>query len=222
MKPAREAESATEGQAKPEAKQKDDSARQQALRDANDLAAHREKIANARDEVNMLELQAQGRDKLAKKLQEEMAVAKRTKELKEMGMGSNGAAELAQREFDAKENIEKRANRGGRSHIGGVTKRRMMESGLDQFHRNQDRSVEQGVDESRWAGRRRGASGPRYNAFDAPLTSAQRSGRMMGGGHDVALTERAKRNADQQDAGRDTTTADLGGKIYELLSRNLD
>jgi hypothetical protein len=122
-----------------------------------------------------------------------------------MGMGSNAAAVLAQREFDAKEKLEKRTKNGGRTHIGGVGKSRMMQSGLDQFNRNQE-IEEQGVGESRFVGRGRGAKGRRYSAFEnAPLTSAQRSGRMMGG-DTVALTERAKRNADNADAKGDNLT----------------
>jgi hypothetical protein len=206
MKAARAAESTTTGTAKPEAKHKDDSATRQALHDANEIAAQREKIANARAEVNMIELQAQGRDKLVKKMQEEMAVAKRTKELKEMGMGSNAAAVLAQREFAAKEKLEKRTKNGGRTHIGGVGKSRMMQSGIDQFNRNQER-VEQGIGESRWTGIGRGKSGFAHSAFDnAPLTSAQRSGRMMGGADAGALTDRARRNADNADAKGDNLT----------------
>lgn len=204
LKASRAAESTTTGTAKPEAKHKDDSAARQALHDANEIAAQREKIANARAEVNMIELQARGREKLVKKLQEEMAVAKRTKELKDMGMGSNAAAVLAQREFDAKEKLEKRL-KTGRSSIGGVTKSRMMQSGLDQFNRNQE-IEEQGIGESRWIGRGRGAKGRRYSAFEnAPLTSAQRSGRMMGG-ETVQLTDRARRNADRADSKGDNLT----------------
>lgn len=187
----------------------------------DEITRKRESLALSLREIQMLEAQAAGQDRKVKKMQEEAFIQKRAHELSAQGLDARASISMAQREWNARENIA--SGKGGRAHIGGVTRSRMMTSGLDQFKRNQEKE-EQGFNESRWAGIGRGKQGFKNAAFDLQPTSFQLRGRMMGGGPDIALTERARRNADAADArgNRDTGALDLGGKIFELLQRNLE
>lgn len=192
-----------------------------------DLAKRRDQINLSKADLNVLELYAAGRDKAAKALEKEQAAQRRMRELMDQGMDPNTAADYVQREAAAREKIERRKGGGDRTgHIGGVTRRRFMESGLDQFYRNQEK-VETGIGDPARPGYARGQQVPRYNAFNVPQTTAMRTGRMMGGLDQGSLSGRAARAPGSPDASRAAAAAkpaDVGGKIdktNELLARGL-
>lgn len=148
------------------------------------LEKRRTNIDHEKQSVELLEAKAKGRDRQAEKMEDEAFVRDRSQALQDKGMDPNRAIALAQRELKARKNLEE-YEKTGRVHIGGVTKKTMMGDtfhGLDQFHRNQEKEYET-TDPAR-PGYKRGMPRPKYDAFgrdSAPLTSAQRSGRYMGG-----------------------------------------
>lgn len=201
-------------------------AREKAAAAQDELDKKRESIALSKMDVTMLEMQAKGQDRKLKKMQEQAFIEKRAHEFAAQGLDANASIKLAQREWDARENIEKR-QRTGRSHIGGVSDggKRMMTSGLDRFYRNQEHH-ETGIGDPARPGYSRGAYVPTHNAFDlAPLTSAQRGGRMMGGTiGPLAAPHRTTAGAQVQRTLAAAKTADAASKLdvtNAILTRGL-
>ena len=106
----------------------------------DELAKKRESIKLSQMDVEILEAQAKGQTRKVKKMEEFAFVQKRAHDFSAQGMDANAAIELAQREWNARENIEKR-KKTGRSHIGGVGAKRMMGGSLDEFQRLQNTST---------------------------------------------------------------------------------
>lgn len=177
-------------------------------------AQNRETISNMREELGILELQASGRDRLVKKAERELQQRRRMKELIATGMDPRSAEDYVRRETSARDAIEKRRANGGRGPIGGVREKRFMESGIDQFRRNQLK-METSISDPSLPGYRRGQSVPQFNAFGIEPTSFQLRGRMMGG-MTQPLTERAARVPGAPDLSRAVQAsrpADVGSKI---------
>lgn len=112
-------------------------AKEKAAAAADELAKKRESIAMSKADVELLEAQAKGQTRKVKKMEEAAFIQKRAHDFSAQGMDANAAISLAQREWNARENIEKR-KKTGRSHIGGVTKSHFMTSGFDEFQRMQN------------------------------------------------------------------------------------
>lgn len=189
---------------------------------AADLAENKKKeldqrkagIAASREDLGLLELQASGRDRLVKKAERELQQRRRMEELIATGMDPRSAEDYVRRETSARDAIEKRRANGGRGPIGGVREKRMMESGIDQFRRNQLK-METFISDPSLPGYRRGQSVPQFNAFGIEPTSFQLRGRMMGG-MTQPLTERAARVPGAPDLSRAVQAsrpADVGSKI---------
>lgn len=179
--------SETEAAAKKEkelAKEKDD--REKASLKAHEDHLRRQKELNTSRNDGMrsleeLRLRARGNDKGADKLLKEKRIEDIAKSYRGMGASEEFARKQAEETIRLEDKIEARRS-GKASHIGGVTKKTMMGSGLDQFNRNQEKEYET-TDPAR-PGYKRGMPRPKYDAFgrdSAPLTSAQRTGRYMGG-----------------------------------------
>lgn len=114
--------------------------RERSARQSDELAKKRESIKLSQMDVEILEAQAKGQTRKVKKMEEFAFVQKRAHDFSAQGMDANAAIELAQREWNARENIDKR-KKTGRSHIGGVGAKRMMSGGLDEFQRLQNTST---------------------------------------------------------------------------------
>jgi len=151
---------------------------------AQELQQRRMNIDFAKKSVELIEAEAKGQTRKVEKLKEESFVRQREQELESLGMDPNRAIALAQREFKAMKEREKYLETG-RAHIGGVKRKRSMGDtfhGLDQFERMQEKDYEP-TGPTR-PGYKYGQPVPKYDAFDGgwgPPTSAQRSGRYMGG-----------------------------------------
>lgn len=166
-------------------------AREKEAAAARELRQRRETIESDKRSVEMMELQAKGRDKQLKKLKEEEFVRTRSQEYQSHGLDPKASIELAQRAWRAQESVERRA-RGGRSHIGGVGSKRMMGGGLDEFFAMQGMKSF-ALQNSLLPGSN--PDDPRrifVPQFAGSLADRRpRTGRMMGGGAGVALTDRA-------------------------------
>lgn len=181
-------------------------------------------------DLEVLKLRAHGHERQAKALERKMQIEREAARIvRETGASPEQAREIATQ----KAKYEDRLN--GVRHIGGVGGKRMMTSGLDQFHRNQMKD-ETAIGSQARPGYSSGALVPRHNAFDVPLTSAQKTGRMMGGTDSRPLSERrgtaSNAAADAASAARGIMSAapveniaDLGKKLDEtnaLLKEGLD
>ena len=175
----------TEAAAKKEkdlAKEKDD--REKASLKAYEDRQRRQKdIDTSRNDgmrsLEELRLRARGNDKGADKLLREKKLEDTTKYWREMGASEEFARQKAEETLRLEDKIEARRS-GKASHIGGVTKKTMMGSGIDQFNRNQEKEYET-TDPAR-PGYQRGRPRPMHDAFSrGEPTSAQRTGRYMGG-----------------------------------------
>lgn len=164
---------------------------QQRRAEADKAKAQKAEMSNKKDTLDMerksvelLEAEAKGQTKKIAHLKEQAYITQRMKELSGLGISPAEAESIARRELKAKKEKE-RYDETGRAHIGGVKKKTMMGStfhGLDEFERLQEKDYEP---EGRPPpGYRKGQPVPRYKAFgrdSVPLTSAQRTGRYMGG-----------------------------------------
>ncbi|WP_395734092.1 hypothetical protein [Prosthecobacter sp.] len=157
----------------------------QSLKDHEDRQRRQKDLDTSRNDsmrsLEELRLRARGNDKGADKLLKEKRIEDIAKSYRGMGASEEFARKQAEETIRLEDKIEARRS-GKASHIGGVTKKTMMGSGLDQFNRNQEKEYET-TDPAR-PGYKRGMPRPKYDAFgrdSAPLTSAQRTGRYMGG-----------------------------------------
>lgn len=163
-----------------------------------------------------LELRARGKNKQADKLERARRIDEDTARIrKETGASEEQAREIAERRANATDKIAARES-GKRSHIGGVRRKSYMESGIDQFNRNQQKH-ESSMDDPARPGYERGGYVPTYDAFSrSPQTSAQRTGRMMGGHSQGPLSGRAAsttRNSDLSRATAAPKSDDIGSKL---------
>lgn len=177
----------------------------------SEMSNKRETLDMERKSVDLLEAEAKGQTRKVAKLQEEAYITQRMKELSGLGISPVEAESTARRELKAKKEKEKYLETG-RAHIGGVKKKTPMSSALDQFKRNQEKEYE--PEGPTRPGYRYGQPVPKYDAFGSPPTSAQRTGRYMGGtsktntrGYNELETHK---NAQKHVASNST---DLGGKL---------
>ena len=156
----------------------------QALKDHEDKLRRQKELNTDRNDgmrnLEELRLRSRGNDKGADKLLRQKKLEDTTKYWREMGASEEFAKQKAEETLRLEDKIEARRS-GKASHIGGVTKKTMMGSGIDQFNRNQEKEYET-TDPAR-PGYQRGRPRPKYDAFDRGNgpTSAQRTGRYMGG-----------------------------------------
>lgn len=183
----------------------------------SELANKRETLDMERKSVDLLEAEAKGQTRKVAKLQEEAYITQRMKQLSGLGISPEEAENTARRELKAKKEKEKYLETG-RAHIGGVKRKITMGDtfhGLDQFERNQEKDYE--PEGPTRPGYRKGQPVPKFDAFGSgwgPPTSAQRTGRYMGGtsrtgtrGYNELETQK---NAQKHVASNST---DIGGKI---------
>lgn len=174
-----------------------------------------------KEELMLLQAKAAGNDDLVAQMERELRIREKAKQIQEQTNVSEQQARSAAEKMVALEEQAARANAAPTAvesagdparpgHIGGVKRRRYMQSGSDEFRRNQMRDGS-----SATAIGANGLSGRRDSAIP---------GRFMGGADMGAISDRARRNADAADArgNRDTGAMDLGGKIFEILQRNLE
>lgn len=198
-------------------------------RERDDIEKRRTERESARNnvmaDVEVLRLRAHGHEKQAKALERKLQIEAETARIvKETGASEEQARKIAEEKVRLQDKIN------GVRHIGGVRESRRMTSGLNQFYRNQQKTETNMADRAR-PGYARGDFVPAHNAFDIPLTTAQRRGRMMGGADGGSLADRGRRTvggisadvaaAQQQ---KSSTGADLSAKLdktNELLSRGL-
>lgn len=155
----------------------------QALKDHEDKLRRQKELNTSRNDgmrsLEELRLRARGNDKGADKLVKQKRIEDITKYYREMGASEEFARQKAEETLRLEDKIEARRS-GKASHIGGVTKKTMMTSGIDQFNRNQEKEYET-TDPAR-PGYQRGRPRPMHDAFSrGEPTSAQRTGRYMGG-----------------------------------------
>lgn len=166
------------------------------------------------DQIALLQAKAAGNDDLVEKMERELKIRERALEIQaQTGLAADQARRAAEQMIALEDRAERKSQDKSKEdrkpgHIGGVINRRYMQSGLDQFHRDQQRD------------------GTAATAFNTNSLSTRGGFHRAGplSGPDIALTSRARRNADAADArgNRDTGALDLGGKIFELLQRNLE
>lgn len=181
-------------------------------------------------DLEVLKLRAHGHERQAKALERKMQIDREAARIvRETGASPEQAREIATQ----KAKYQDRLN--GVRHIGGVTNKRYMTSGLDQHRLNQMKD-ETAIGSQARPGYSSGALVPRHTAFDVPLTSAQKNGRMMGGTDSRPLSERrgttSNAAADAASAARGIMSAapveniaNLGKLIQEtnvLLKEGLD
>lgn len=148
-----------------------------------ELEKKRESIAMSKMDVEILEAQAKGQTRKVKKMEEFAFVQKRAHEFSAQGMDANAAITLAQREWNARENIEKR-KKTGRSHIGGVGAKRMMSGGLDEFQRLQNTAtfgVQNSLMPGPYADDPRKVNVPQFSGSLTSRSTSSLTSRMMGG-----------------------------------------
>lgn len=148
-----------------------------------ELEKKRESIAMSKMDVDMLELQAKGQTRKLKKMEEASFIQKRAHEFSAQGLDATASIALAQREWNARENIEKR-QKTGRSHIGGVGAKRMMGSGLAEFQRLQNTSnysTQNSLIPGPYADDPRKVNVPQFSGSLSSRSSSSIKSRMMGG-----------------------------------------
>lgn len=166
----------------------------------------REEMQLSRDTVmadlEVLKLRAHGHERQAKALERKMQIEREAARIiRETGASPEQARKIATQ----KAKLEDRMN--GVRHIGGVGGKRLMTSGLDQFERNQLHD-ETALGSKARPGYASGDFVPRHNAFDIAPTSAQQTGRMMGGADGGSLADR--RGAASSPAANDAAAAARG------------
>lgn len=165
-----------------------------------------------------LRLRARGNDKGADKLLREKKIQDTAKHWEEMGASPEFARKQAEETQRLEDKIESR-RKGEPSHIGGVTKKNMMRSGIDQFNRNQEKEYE--TTGPARPGYQQGRPRPMYDAFDrgSGPTSAQRNGRYMGG---FTGTSRTFNQSETFSKAREKNDAASGGGVASKIDKSND